>query len=52
MYGNVEVLEHVIYIYIYIYRLKNESIQVCNKMNVRPLAKRVTSDIVNTDKDI
>ena len=48
MYGNVDGLEQLWYMY----RLKNESIQVCNKMNIRPLAKRVTSDIANTEKYI
>ena len=50
MYGNVEVLEQMWYIYIY--RLKNENIQICNKMNVGPSAKHVTSSIANIVKDI
>jgi hypothetical protein len=47
MYGNVEVWEHVIHVY----RLKNENIQIRNKMKVRSSAKRVTSDIANSVKN-
>jgi len=35
-----------------VYKLKNENIQIFNKMNGRPSAKHVTSDIGNTVKGI
>ena len=43
---------YVYTIYIERERLKNEKIQICNKMNVGPSAKHVTSVIANSVKDI